>query len=550
MKSLRHRTYDLDELQWRKWRLVFGGGDLFIRMYLKRFTTRESGADFITRRAIAYNPAFAKQAIYDVRNAIFQRMAEVHRDGEVAYLEACKGNGLGVDQRGTSMTQFMGTTVLDELLTMAKVGVWIDNGRDDNNDHPYVYIYQIEDVYNWDDEYNPTSVLLRDYEPAYDSEFGVLIEPKTTFRHAQYIPGVGVVVKLLDESKTLKEEYLLEKFDRLPLVILHIKESLLKDIANYQIALLNLASADMSYAVRANFPFYTEQYDVRADAMQKMNVQPKTIGGFHVGEEHDTIGIMDQGQSGAVEVGVTNGRRYPMGTERPGFIAPPTEPLLASMEKQEQLKKEMRILVGLSLSNLSQARSSSDSKQEDEKGLEAGLSYIAQELARAERIIADCWMKYLGSKTPFTIEYPVDYSLKSDSDRQAEAENILKSVDRLPSTTAKRELVKQACIKLFGGRISADKLKQVLDEIERAEVIVGDPELLYKDVEANLVSNKTASMARGYEADESDEAIKDHVAKLSRIAIAQSDAAVDQQTPGVETTITEKDKKKEAMTND
>ena len=529
MKALRYKDYVSDSKSWQKWRLVFEGGDDFVTKYLKHFSNREGYADFMARLAMTYSPSFAKEAIIDIRNSIFQRMVEVQRSGSVEYEEACIND---VDGNGTSMTQFMGSMVLDELLTMKRVGIWIDKGEG----NPYMYLYQVEDIYNWDEEGNPTSILLRDYEPELDDKYGLTTKPKEQYRHARVV-GDKVEVTFLDaDEKPIGDVEVLD-FEFIPFVMLSIKESLLKDIAAYQIALLNLASSDINYVLRANFPFYTEQYDAKADMMSKY--MEKTTEGSEIAQP--------EGQ--ATEVGVTTGKRYPMGVERPGFIAPPVEPLMASMDKQEQLKQEIRILVNLSLSNMSPTRSSRESKQQDEKGLEAGLSFLGQELEKAERKIAYFWQQYLGDTEEYTVSYPKDYSLKTDSERQAEADVDLKLIDRLPSLTAKKELSKKMMATLFGGRLAAKKLATILEEVDNLEVVITDPDRLYSDLENHLVSNKTASQARGYSEDESDQAQIDHAEKLSRIAVAQSEAALiaggstKETTPGVETSLTEKEKK-------
>ena len=51
---------------------------------------------------------------------------------------------------------------------------------------------------------------------------------------------------------------------RIPFVLLDIGDSMIKDVVNHQIALLNLGSGDVNYALKANFPFYVEQKDQRA----------------------------------------------------------------------------------------------------------------------------------------------------------------------------------------------------------------------------------------------------------------------------------------------
>ena len=90
---------------------------------------------------------------------------------------------------------------------------------------------------------------------------------------------------------------------RIPFVLLDIGDSMIKDVVNHQIALLNLVSSDVNYALKSNFPFYVEQKDQRA-------------GGQHlkyaVGEDGTaTTG----GQAGAdtdIKVGTTQGRTYDM----------------------------------------------------------------------------------------------------------------------------------------------------------------------------------------------------------------------------------------------
>ena len=44
-------------------------------------------------------------------------------------------------------------------------------------------------------------------------------------------------------------------------MLLDIGDSIIKDVCDYQIALLNLLSSDVSYALRANFPFLVKQDD-------------------------------------------------------------------------------------------------------------------------------------------------------------------------------------------------------------------------------------------------------------------------------------------------
>ena len=84
-------------------------------------------------------------------------------------------------------------------------------------------------------------------------------------------------------------------------------------------ALLNLGSSDVSYALNSNFPFYTEQTDGRAGGASLKPIE----------SENGTASAGGKPSAGNrdIKVGVTKGRLYPLKAERPGYIAPPSEPL-------------------------------------------------------------------------------------------------------------------------------------------------------------------------------------------------------------------------------
>ena len=154
----RHPGYLSGMTDWDKWRLTYEGGDEFRDSYLERFSTREDQADFSARKAITPVPAFAKAAINDIRNAIYQRLRDVVRKGgSEVYQAAVNGSNLGVDHRGSTMNAFLGVKVLTELLVMGRVGVFVDHPlvpagatlADVSRPAPYLYKYDIEDILSW-----------------------------------------------------------------------------------------------------------------------------------------------------------------------------------------------------------------------------------------------------------------------------------------------------------------------------------------------------------------------------------------------------------------
>ena len=126
----RHPGFHSNSLNWTKWRLTYEGGENFRDKYLKEFTKREDHDDFENRRNMTPIPTFAKSAINDIRNAIFQRMRDILRaGGSENYKRAINGLDLGVDRRGATMNAFLGVNVLTDLLIMGRVGVFVEIGR-------------------------------------------------------------------------------------------------------------------------------------------------------------------------------------------------------------------------------------------------------------------------------------------------------------------------------------------------------------------------------------------------------------------------------------
>jgi hypothetical protein len=68
---------------------------------------------------------------------------------------------------------------------------------------------------------------------------------------------------------------------RISFILLDIGDSMIKDIVNHQIALLNLGSSDVNYALKANFPFYVEQRDLRSSGAHLKPAESAQSPGRH-----------------------------------------------------------------------------------------------------------------------------------------------------------------------------------------------------------------------------------------------------------------------------
>ena len=498
----RHPGYLSGMTDWRKWRLSYDGGDEFREVYLEKFSGREDQLEFNARKNMTPIPKFAGSAINDIRNAIYQRMRDITRKGgSKAYQYAVNGNNLGVDRRGSTMNAFIGVKVLTELLVMGRVGVYVDAPpipmgatlADVGGVAPYLYKYDIEDVLSWTcskpeapSEFD--AVLLRDTVMQYDQSYFLPTVQVQRYRYLRVNPDTGKVMlqfynlagEPTDQNGQPGGEIELE-LGRIPFVMLDISNSLIKDVCQHQIALLNLGSSDVSYALRSNFPFYVEQKDLRAV-------------GAHLKHAATAEGTATAGGQGAAEtdikVGATHGRAYDKGMSPPGFINPSAEPLHASLELQERLKRDIRELVNLAVSALA-VRASAESKAMDNQGLEAGLSYIGLLLESAERQLCEHWAAYeernITKREVATIKYPDRYSLKTDADRIKEAQDLTKLMNSVPGRKVKRELSKGIVQALLGGKVSVDDLEAINQEIDAAHYTNSDPNTIILAAQAGLV---------------------------------------------------------------
>lgn len=519
-----HPNYSSNYLDWEKFRHIMEGGDEFIDEYLESYSAREDPGDFTMRKGITPLPAFASAAITDVKNAIFQRMADITRvEGSQSYQDTIQGKLGGVNLLGATMNYFIGNEVLPELLNMGKVGVYVDMPEVSTNQiisktgaiHPYLYVYRAEQIRNWrlskrGEFIEFDMLLLQETILTYDDVYHLPNKDTVRYRLLTQEDG-AVLVRFfnhdgvqIDMDGDFSSEPIELGINRIPFAILQLNQSLLKNVANHQIALVNLESSDISYALKANFPFYVEpQHPAQSTHLKNSE--------------------SEDGDPREVELGNTIGRSYPVGSDAPSFINPSAEPLTVSMAKQKQLKEDIRGLINLALSAIQPKYASAQAKEFDEHGLESGLSFLGLILEHGERQIASFFAEYEGGGDVATINYPDRYSLKSDQERIDEANKLHDTMLRIPSKKAQKVITQLVVRKLLETKIPTQKLNDILSEIEKAKYVTSDPEIIQSDLESGLVSTETASGARGYDAKtEVPKAKLEHADRIERIKNAQS----------------------------
>jgi hypothetical protein len=542
VSEIRHPLYIKDEENWAKWQMVYDAGDEFIEEYVVKFSRREGARDFARRKKVTPVAAFATSSVNEIKNSIFQRMYDVKRvGGPKSYAESCEGRLGGVDRKGANMTWFIGTQILPELLTKKKVGVYIDNAQvgltlaDRSKAHPYLYTYKAQDIRSWQEttigsETVHQEVLLREYRYTKYDGFNLPAGVEEIFRHIYIGPDGRVHVQFYDSNNDKIGPVQVLNIRKIPFVVFEISDSLLKYVANHQIALTNLESSDISYALLANFPLYTEQFDSSAenDYIRKAQAAYRTQQFYQESPEagpDSAQGLTpcpaDVTGPNELEVGASQGRRYSAGLERPGFIAPPADPMRVSMEKQKELKDDVRKLVHLALSSIQSKMASAESKKVDQSGLESGLSYIGLELEHGERKIANAWATYENSTDEVQIEYPKLWSLETQEERDEKVERIKKVRDSIPSRTFQKEMSKRIARTQLEGTVPEATLQAILKEIEDSEFVTSDPDIVIGDFKSGLIPGELATVARGYPKEVYQKAEADRIKRAAEIIAAQ-----------------------------
>jgi hypothetical protein len=547
LTELRHPLYSAHAGLWLKWRLCYEGAEAFKEAFLYRYSKREDDTDFTNRKKITYIPGHSRAVINIIRNALAVRLPDVVRKGSQEYLDAMQND---VDGFNSSMTAFVALDITPLLIVQGKRFVVVDaipskEGATKAEDlgTPYFYTVDAEDVVSW--AYSPDgdliAILMHLHEDVVNAETGLIEGSQLIYRYMRRLEdgeeytgacsvtftGPGVVIASFDvEGKLLTRENACQflEMDRIPVVEFSLVSSIMAEIADHQISLLNLASTDMDFLWRGNFPIYTEQQPKKSSS-----IRPRGTKRRKADEDTDSESVLagsDPGtgpSSSQRRVGSGKGVGYMEDMDRPDFISPGTENLKVSMTKQEGIAKEIRILVDLALVSLSvkALEQSGKSKEADRVGEEAGLAYIGQALESGERELGQIFEMMAGNDpNDIEVNYPESYSIRTASERRTEAEELRKLHSAVRSETYQRTLDKRVAEVLLKPLISADELEKVFKEIDAGAYVDDDKDrsqVIQKDVVTKIVSRGTAATLRGYDADEAEKVRSDAASDVSAL---------------------------------
>ena len=546
IRTLAYHSRYFDHFEeWQKWRTVYAGGQQFIEDYLEKFSTRESEEVFNKRKRLSPSASFASSSIDELRDAILNRLHLVKRvGGSDAYTSAVQGHGNGIDRHGNSMTTFMSRSVLPELLIMSRVGVYMDMPRTLPEDRaaqasitPYVYTYPREDILDWQElrdhpgRLSFVSLLDRPVSGPFANiivnrvmtltDEGVLVQFFQPDVDAQAILKLADVSAAKRFAGSLKVEHLhqfdvlLEGFTEIPFWLVDIDKSMMQPVANHQIALLNLESSDIGYCLHANFPFYIEQSQ-----------------GFsgHLNKDNDGTGTAASAASNGrreISVGANIGRSY-SGQKAPEFIHPSSEPMRVSMEKQEQLKRDIRNLLHQQVTGMNpNKQQSADSKEFGERPLEAGLSYIGHAMQIGENALARFWTFYKTNDSQAVVTYPSVWTLETDSSRHEKAQALNTLRITVPSPTFQKAVSREIALTLLTGCVTQEEMDKIFAEIQAAPGVTADPDTIALMLEKSVLDKGNAAVLLGIPQDAPAKADAEHFERVKRIAQASQTANPD-----------------------
>lgn len=524
--SQRHPLWSMYSDSWLKWRLCYEGGHKFRDNFLYRYSKREDDDDYKLRKKLTYIPGHARSVINIIRNGLAVRLPEVVREGSPAYLEAMMYD---VDTFRNSMNSYVALEIVAMLLTQGKRLVVVDAPpgptegatRAEDNGSPFFYSVNADQVLSWsyDEKGQIDAVLMELVKDMVDPNTKLVIGSSVIYRYMRLLGdgeevkvggelhnGPGVLVADYDKAGKLCGENAtrLLRLSRVPVVEFSLVDSVMGEIADHQISLLNLASTDMDFLWRGNFPIYVEQVMKSANTIRPRGTKSKTTGQ----DDQDTDSQKDPGtESGHKQrkTGTAKGIAYKEGLETPSFINPATDNLEASMNKQDSLAKEIRVLVDLALVSLSvkAVEQSGKSKLADRIGEEAGLAYIGSALQTGERELAAIWHEMNGDNPDLAnVIYPNTYSLKTTEERREEAEALRKLRNAVRSPQYTKEIDKRTVDVLLKALVDQETLDAIYNQIDQADWFDDDAsraEVVQKDVVTGLITKETAANLRGYD---------------------------------------------------
>ena len=276
--------YQTESSNMKKFRLTLDGGQKYIDTYLYLFSNYETAETFAFRKKFAAIPQQAVTAVNRVVDSITARMSDVVRSSpSQAYNSVTSGAGRGVDRRGSSMSTFIVRYVLKELLALKRVAIHVDREQLTSGSTskavtdeltPYCNIYKCEEIRSWayGEDGKLSTILLQATKTKLDPDTNL---PTGTEKVYRLFARKDQTVTFTEYDSTDKQiSSVTLDLPEIPIVLFELNTSLLENIADMQIVLMNYDNWD-AVLMRLNFPMLTKQKKMNPfDIYAKRGVPP------------------------------------------------------------------------------------------------------------------------------------------------------------------------------------------------------------------------------------------------------------------------------------
>lgn len=518
--KMRSPQFAAKKCEYEKWRLSYEGGDKYLDFAIRRYSKRETIPDWQERKKLSYNSNHTKRIVNNIRNSLAVKLPEVTRKGDAGYLKIVQED---IDGKKTSLNQFLALNVIPWLLVLERVFVYVDAPpkaenatKAEDDGQPYCWMIPNDRMLAWnkDDVTGKLrSALIAESEDIIDPETLLVSKCVPRFRYVRYLKvgetfqgftGEGVVVLIMDKDGKIKKNDFIAELTQLPLAEFEIPCSLVEDIAQIQYSLTNIQSTDIQFLIKGNFPIFAKQIPANKKLDPKLGnrKQPDDTVVRSQNREFDETDFDIGTTRKALATGIGSGITYEKDMVAPGFIAPPVANLQAAMAKEKDMEELIQLTADLAMTTLSikALEQSGKSKEMDAIGRDAGLYYIGTVLEGGERVLAELITWFLGSTTEAAIDYPDDYSDKSQDDRNTEVEGLQKLKTAVRSEVYQKTIDKRIAevgCRLFTPTEDIEAIKTDIDGVPWFDESTERSAMINQDVTAGVMSTTTGSEMRG-----------------------------------------------------
>lgn len=550
--SARHPSHTADLPYWTKWRRVAEGGDAFVDEYLAKLPN-ESATDHFKRKLQTPSVSYVKMCIAEIIAAFMVRMPGVTRSGgDKSFIEACAGKNGGIDGFGSTMNRFISEEVLRELLTVKRVGIYVDRAvlpsdisiTEAKQLPPYCYVVRTEDILAWTTipgSLTPSNLLLRESIPVYAPGSDFIISYTSGYRHMYKVADTLVAVDRYDKDGNKLYSSMLD-LPRLPFILLEVSGPAVQDAAGAQIALLNLESSSVTFAIETNLTVYTEQGDMTTMLAALRRSAPRDAvdeDGDYGDEDEDIAG--GDGDVQTIRLGRNRGRRYLRESERPGFVEPDNSNLQRAVSLASSLKEDIRRMMMLAVANVTaKAITSATALIQGQVTANNGLATLGALFESAERTMALIWAEFQ-QETGSDIIYPSDFQILTDEERRTAIKELADLRDTVPSKQFQIEVTSKIARLLLSPTVTAETLQIILDEIKKAPALMSRVDDIVQTVEASIMPREYAAQCLCLPADAAKKANLEHAERLRRISASQEAGNARGNTDGADTADDEKE---------